>query len=143
MNASVVTHQHTAWWRSHRTTSRRTAGSVCRHRSGRGGKRLPRTSAPTHHPSLAQFQPHEKAVGQHHRAGMAVEARPQPALILIPPQFPLGLLMKLLNGMPAVSIADQLLYRPPGPPGTPIVLGLLRVPTGPPPPQPPPNVSSP
>src|SRR5919205_1958793 len=106
MNASVVTHQHTAWWRSHRTTARCTAGRVCRHRSGRGGKRLPRTSAPTHPLSLTQLQPYEKAIGHHYRDRMAVETRPQPALIVIPPQFPLGFLMKLLDRMPAVGIGD-------------------------------------
>src|SRR5262245_46308221 len=110
MNASVVTHQHTAWWRSQRTTSRLTAGSVCRDRSGRGGKRLPGPSTPTHHASLAQFQPHEKAVGQHHRDGMAVEAWPQAALIVIPPQFSFGFLMELLNRMPAMGIGDQLFH---------------------------------
>src|SRR5262249_16023813 len=62
-------------------------------------------------------------------------------LILIPPQFPLGLLMKLLNGMPAVSIADQLLYRRRGRQVTPIVLGLLGLPTGRPLPEQPANVS--
>src|ERR671932_839691 len=130
MNASVVIHQHTAWWRSHRATSRCTAGSVCRHRSGRGGKQIPRTSAPTSRLSLAPFQPHEKTVGQHHRDGMAVETRPQPTLIVIPPQFSLGLFMKLLDGMPAMGIGDQLLHWGRGGQVTPIVLMLLGLPTG-------------
>ena len=40
MNRSVVIHHNTAWWRSHRATSRCTAGRARRQRSGRGGKRV-------------------------------------------------------------------------------------------------------
>src|ERR671931_827847 len=108
MNRSVVTHHSTAWWRSHRATSRCTAGSVVRRRSGRGGKRaawatLPRVTAP-----LPQLQPEEKAVGQHDSHGLPMKPRPQAALVLIPAQLPFGLFMKLLDRMPPMGIPGQL-----------------------------------
>src|SRR5262249_3856152 len=52
---------------------------------------------------------HQEAVGQHHAHRMAVEARPQPALVLVPAQEPLGLLMVLLHPVPPVRVFDQAL----------------------------------
>src|SRR3954462_10874411 len=49
--------------------------------------------------SLPPLLPHQEAVRQHHRHRMAMEARPQPALILVPAQQPLGLLMIPLHPM--------------------------------------------
>jgi hypothetical protein len=42
---------------------------------------------------------------------MPVKAWPQAALVLIPPQFLFGLLVKLLDRMAAMRIVDQLLQR--------------------------------
>ena len=72
MNRSVVTHQSTAWWCSHRTTSRCTAGSARRQRSGRGGKRVAWATPIGMAMSLSQLQPKQKAQGQHHRDRMPV-----------------------------------------------------------------------
>src|SRR2546428_1799641 len=87
MNRLVDTHQSTAWWRSHRATSRCTAGSARRQRSGRGGKRVAWATPVCVALALPQLQPEQKAQGQHHCGGMPVKAWPQAALILIPPQF--------------------------------------------------------
>src|SRR6266567_8644816 len=122
MNRSVDIHQSTAWWRSHRATSRCTAGSARRQRSGRGGKRVAWATPVCVALALPQLQPEQKAHGQHHRDRMAVKARPQPALILVPAQLLLGLLMALLDGMPAMGSMYQLLQRGRGWQVTPIVL---------------------
>src|ERR671914_1233159 len=111
MNRSVVTHQRTAWRRSHRATSRWIAGSECLRGSGRGGKRGTGATTTGLAVPLAQFQPDQKAVGEHDRHGMPVEARPEATLIVIPPQLSLGLFMKLLHRIPAMRIARQLLQR--------------------------------
>src|SRR5712691_1327180 len=130
MNRSVVTHQSTAWWCSHRATSRCTAGSARRQRSGRGGKRVAWATPMGMAMSLFQFQPKQKAQGQHHRDRMPVEPWPQAALIVVPTQLLFRLLMELLDRMPAMSIVDQLFQRGRGRQVTPIELGLLRLPTG-------------
>src|SRR5437870_9996264 len=130
MNLSVDTHQMTAWLRSQRATSRCTAGSARRHRSGRGGKRVAWATPFWVTMALPEFQAEQKAQGQHHRDRMAVKARPQPALILIPAQLLLGLLMELLDGMPAMGSMYQLLQRGRGWQVTPIVLVFFRLPTG-------------
>jgi hypothetical protein len=108
MNRSVVTHHSAAWCRSHRATSRCTAGRVWRQGFGRGGKRatwatLPRVTVP-----LPLLQPDQKAVRQHHGHGMPMQSWPQPPLVLVPAQLSLGLFMKLFNRMPAMGPADQL-----------------------------------
>src|SRR5918999_1916738 len=111
MNRSVVTHHWTAWWRSHRATSRWIAGSVCRRRSGRGGKRVARATAPPGAAPVAQLHPDQEAVGQHDRDRMAMEARPQPPLILVPAHLTFGLFMGLFDGIPAVGLAGPLFHR--------------------------------
>src|SRR3989475_12044978 len=111
MNRSVDIHQSTAWWRSHRATSQCTAGSARRQRSGRGGKRVAWATAVCVAMALPQLQPDQKAHGQHHRDRMPVKARPQPTLILVPAQLLFGLLMPLLDGVPAMGVVDQLLQR--------------------------------
>src|SRR2546428_817008 len=130
MNLSVDTHQMTAWLRSQRATSRCTAGSARRHRSGRGGKRVAWATPFWVTMALPEFQAEQKAQGQHHRDRMAVKTRPQPDLILIPAQLLLGLLMELLDGMPAMGSMYQLLQRGRGWQVTPIVLVFVRLPTG-------------
>src|SRR5256884_8890478 len=129
MNRSVDIHQSTAWWRSHRATSRCTAGSARRQRSGRGGKRVAWATPVWVALALPQLQPEQKAHGQHHRDRMPVKARPQPSLILVPAQFLFGLLMKLLDGMPAMGVVDQLLQRGRRRQVAPIVLVFLGLPT--------------
>src|SRR6266699_3296976 len=126
MNRFVDTHQRTAWWRSHCATSRCTAGSARRHRSGRGGKRVAWATPFWMAMALPQLQPEHKAQRQHNRDCMSVKARPQPALILIPAQFFFGLLMELFDGMTTMGIIHQLLQRGRGRQVTPIVLVFLR-----------------
>src|SRR5207244_1516448 len=129
MNRSVDIHQSTAWWRSHRATSRCTAGSARRQRSGRGGQRVAWATPVCVALALPQLQPEQKAQGQHHCGGMPVQAWPQAALVLIPPQVLFGFLVKLLDRMAAMSIVDQLLQRSRGWQVTPIVLALFRLTT--------------
>ena len=135
LNCSVVIHHTTAWWRSHRATSRCTAGSARRHQSGRGGKRVAWTTPFGLTMAVLQLQTRQKTHGQHHGYRMAVEARPQTALILIPTQLFFGFLMELLNGMAAMRIVDELLQRSRGRQVAPIAFALLRLPTGRPLPQ--------
>src|SRR2546427_9843949 len=111
MNLSVDTHQMTAWLRSQRATSRCTAGSARRHRSGRGGKRVAWATPFWVTMALPEFQAEQKAQGQHHRDRMAAKARPQPALILIPAQLLLCLLIELLDRLPAMGIISPLILR--------------------------------
>ncbi len=130
MNRSVDTHQSIAWCRSHRATSRWTAGSARRQRSGRGGKRVAWATPFGMAMALPQLQPEQKAQGQPHRHRMPVKARPQPALILIPAPCLFGLLMELLDGIPALGIIHQLLQGGRGRQVTPRILVLLGRPTG-------------
>src|SRR5438128_6870808 len=129
MNRSVDIHQSTAWWRSHRAPSRCTAGSARRQRSGRGGKRVAWATPICVALALPPLQPEQKAHGQHHCDRMPVKARPQPALILVPAQFLFGLLMQLLDGVPAMGVVDQLLQRGRSRQVAPIILVVLGLPT--------------
>src|SRR5712691_4876590 len=79
--------------------------------------------------ALPPLQPDQKAHGQHHRDCMPVKARPQSTLILVPAQLLFGLLMKLLDGVPAMGVVDQLLQRGRGWQVAPIVLVFLGLPT--------------
>ena len=107
MKRSVVTHHWTAWWRSHRATSRWIAGSGRRRRSGRGGKRVARATPSPRSAPLAQLQPDQEAVGQHHGDRVPMEARPQPALVLSPAPLALGLFMTRFDRMPPRHQASQ------------------------------------
>src|SRR5262247_3180972 len=113
MNQSVVTHHCTAWWRSHRATSRWTAGNECLRGSGRGGKGVTWATSAWRAAPLLQLQPDQKAVGQHHRDGVPMKAGPQASLVLIPSHFSFGLLMELLDGIPSMGIPGQL-FQPRG-----------------------------
>src|SRR5215831_1419461 len=90
--------------RSQSTTWRCTSGSATRRRSGRGGKRPARTTTPALLLSLLPLPPDQVAVRQHHGHGVAVEPRPQTALVLVPAQQPLGLLVVPLHPVPPVGI---------------------------------------
>src|SRR4051812_5029571 len=91
-------------------TSRCTSGTLTLRRSGRGGKSSAwptRTSALTSLP----LAPDQETGRQHHRRRMAMEARPQPPLILIPTQLPFGLLMELLDPVTPVRVFHHLRQR--------------------------------
>jgi hypothetical protein len=95
MNRSVVTYHWTARWCSQRATSRCTADGERPRRSGRVEKGVAGTTSAWLVPPPLQLQPDQEAVGQHHRDGMPVEARPQSALVPVPPHLSFGLVMKL------------------------------------------------
>src|SRR3954467_13700833 len=71
--------------------------------------------------SSSPLVPHQEAVRQHDGHRMAVEARPQPALVLVPPQQPLGLLMILLHPVPPMGVFHQPLKRHVRPESAPVV----------------------
>src|SRR5262249_1792315 len=94
--------------RSQSTMRRCTSGKGSRLRSGRGGKRPALPAAPACPLSLSPLRPHQEALPQHHRPSGPVEPLPQPTLVLVPAQQPLGLLVVLLHPVPPVSILHQL-----------------------------------
>src|SRR5215510_4116361 len=75
------------------------------------GKRAPWSARASSLLSLSPLLPHQETVRQHHGHRRAVEARPQSALILVPAQQPLGLLMILLHPMPPMGVFHQPLQR--------------------------------
>src|SRR5262249_53055275 len=111
MMHSRIVHSRRACSNNQSHTPRCTSGNGTRLRSGRGGKRptLPPTPAPRLplSPPLSDQQP----VRQHHQPPVAVEARPQPPLVLVPAQKPLGLLVVLLHPVPSVGVLHQPLQR--------------------------------
>src|SRR5512135_426331 len=107
-------HSLAASRRSQSLICRCTAGSGSRRRSGRGGKSPPRTSRAGLLLSLMPLLPDQETVGQHHTHRVPVEPRPEPALILVPPQQFLGFLMVLLHPVPSVSVFHQTLQSGPG-----------------------------
>jgi hypothetical protein len=111
MNRSVVTHHRTAWCRNRPATSRCTAGSVRRWPLGRGGKRIAGAAPPGVTGPFPPLQPDQKAIGQHDGGRVPMKPWPQATLVLIPAQLALGLLMKLLDRMPPMGHAGQLLQR--------------------------------
>src|SRR6266511_3744603 len=127
MKRSVVTHHKTAWWRSHRATSRWTAGKGLLRGSRRGGKRVARTTTMWLAAPLPPLQPDQKAVGQHHRDRVPMKPQPQAALVLIPAHFLFGLLVALFHRIPAMGIAGQLFQHRGGRQITPVGFPLLRL----------------
>src|SRR5579885_1310014 len=93
--------------RSQSTIWRCTSGRDTRRRSGRGGKSPPRATRAGSIRSALPFLPHQEAVRQHHTHRMAMEPLPPPALILVPAQEPLGVLMEPLHPVPPVRILHQ------------------------------------
>jgi hypothetical protein len=57
--------------------------------------------------SLLPFVPDQKTVAQHHQRSMAMEAMPQPPLILIPAQLILGVLMEPFDVVPPMRVFHQ------------------------------------
>src|SRR6516162_8903234 len=118
------TNSLTASRRSQSTTWRCTSGRDIRRRSGRGGKSPPRAPRAGSIRSALPFLPHQEAVGQHHTHRVAVEPLPPPALILVPAQEPLGVLMESFHPVPPVRILHQPLQRRIGPQVAPAILPL-------------------
>jgi hypothetical protein len=125
MNRSVVTHHRTAWWRSHRATSRWIAGGVRRRRSGRGRKGVTGPTSASRSTPLAPLQPPQKATGQRRRDRVPLAAAPQPALGLVPAELSLGPCMDRRDRMAALGIARHLLRRRRGRQVAPGVLARL------------------
>src|SRR5881227_3223019 len=94
----------TASRRSQSTMRRWTSGSGRRLRSARGGKRPTRPAASAPLLALLELLPYQETVGQHHQHAVSVKAGPQPALILVPAQQPLGFLVGPLHPVPAVRV---------------------------------------
>jgi hypothetical protein len=111
MNRSVVTHHSTAWCRHHRATSRGTAGRVLRRSVGRGGQRVARATLPGVTGPLPQLQPDQNALGQPNGHGMPMTPRPPAALVLVPAQLPLGLVVKRFDRMTPMRQAGPLCQR--------------------------------
>jgi hypothetical protein len=105
MNRSVVTHHRTAWWRSHRATSRGTAGSVLRRWSGRGGNRVASATRPR--VTMPLFQPDENAGGQQDGHRMPMTPQPHATLVWLPAQCPFGLFMTRLDRLPPMGVPGQ------------------------------------
>src|SRR5690606_35524430 len=108
--------------RSQSTTWRWTSGRGTRRRSGRGGKSPAGATTTTPSLPLLPFPPDQIAVGQHHRHRMPMEPRPQPPLVLVPAQQPLGLLVEPLDPVPPVGVLDHLGQRRPRPEVAPVIL---------------------
>src|SRR5271165_4887706 len=111
----------TASWRSQSQICRWISGSVLRRRSARGGKSPPRSARAGSLLPLLPFLPHQEAVGQHHRHRMPVEASPPSALVLVPAQEPLGLLVVLLHPVPPMRVLHHRLQRHPRPEVAPVI----------------------
>src|SRR3954447_4833036 len=107
--------------RSQSQSWRWTSGRDTRRRSGRGGKSPPRSSRAGSLLPLLPLAPDQEAVRQHHRHRMPMEAPPLPALILVPPQQPLGLLVRALHPVPPVRVLHHPLQRHTRPEVAPIV----------------------
>src|SRR6516225_6382875 len=120
--------------RSQSQMRRCTSGRDTRLRSGRGGKSPTGTSPQGYLLPLLPFLLDQETVSQHHYHTVAVEAGPQPPLILVPAQQSLGLLVKLLHAPAAVRVLHHLLQRRRGAEVAPVVLPLVL--TGPFPDQP-------
>ena len=127
MKPSVVIHHNTAWCRSQFAISRCTSGSARRQRSTRGGKRVAWATPFATLVALSKLLPDQKTQRQHHRHGMAVKARPQATLILIPTQLPFGFFMELLDRMATMGIFNQFLQCRRGGQIAPVELAFLRL----------------
>lgn len=80
------------------------AASEQRRRSGRGGKRLTGTPPPLPLLALMPLQPDQETVTQHHQHSMAMKALPQPSLVLVSAQQPLGLFVRLFHPVAAMDV---------------------------------------
>src|SRR5512143_2800771 len=101
-----------------------TSGSDTRRRSGRGGKSPPRAPrAGPYRPALP-FLPDQEAVRQQHAHRMAMEAPPEPPLVLIPAEQLLGLLVIPLHPVTPVGVLHHPLQRRGRPEVAPVVAPL-------------------
>src|SRR6516225_7781646 len=94
--------------RNHSLMRRCTSGNGTRRRSRRGGKRPPWPTTQAFVLPLLPLLPDQKTVRQHHTHRMSVETRPQAALILVPTQQTLGLLVILFHPVTTVRILHHL-----------------------------------
>ena len=83
--------------RNHSIIYRCTCGSESRRLSRLGGKSAAGLSGSALSVALVPFQPHQKAVAQHHTHGVPMETIPAPPLMLIPAQLPLAFFMILFH----------------------------------------------
>src|SRR5919112_164770 len=113
-----------AWILSQSATARWTVASDRRLRSRRGGKRPARLAPRRPLRTVSPFEPDQKAEGQHHRHGVAVEGVPAPPLELIPSEQAFRFLVKLLDPVSAVRVLDHRLQRGLGREGRPEVLAV-------------------
>src|SRR5512135_2953714 len=123
MNSSAA-NSRIASRRSQSITWRCTSGSGTRRRSGRGGKRPAGTTTPAPLRPLMPLLPDQGAVGPHHTDRMPMKPRPQPALVLVPAQQALGLLVVPLHPVPPVRVLDHRRQRHLRPEVTPVILRL-------------------
>src|SRR5262245_44810203 len=114
----------TASRRSQSTMRRWTSGRGSRLRSRRGGKRPARPAASAHPLALRALLPHQETVGQQHQHTVAVEPCPQPALILVPAQQSLGLLVELLHPVPPRRVLHHPRQRRVRPEVAPVIAAL-------------------
>src|SRR4029453_17264164 len=110
--------------RSQSQVRRCTSGRDRRRRSGRGGKRPAWPATPALLRPLLHFLPDQETVSQHPPHRVAIEARPQPSLILVPAQETLGLLVILLHPVPPVRVTHHLVQRYRWPQVAPVVAPL-------------------
>src|SRR5262245_16087547 len=101
------------------------SGRDRRLRSGRGGKRPALRAAPALPLPVLPLLRDQEAVSQHHQHAVAVEALPQPALVLVPAQQPLGLLVVLLHPVAPVRVLGHLPQARLGAEVAPVVLPLV------------------
>src|SRR5215813_4533841 len=94
--------------RSQSQIRRWTSGRDTRLRSGRGGKSPARAPARGYLLPLLPLLDDQETVGQQHQHTVAVKAGPQPALVLVPAQQPLGLLVELLHPVAPVRVLHHL-----------------------------------
>src|SRR5262249_3374338 len=102
------------------------SGSGRRGRSGRGGKSPALDPTPAHPPPLPPLLPDQEGGCQHHGHSVAVEAGPQPPLVLIPAQQAFGLLVVLLHPVAPVRVAHHRLQPRPRAQVAPVVLAVRR-----------------
>src|SRR3972149_3625365 len=97
-------HSRAASSHNRSTTWRWTSASERRRRSGRGGKSPAGPTPVDDLLPLAPLQPNQEAVAEHNQGRIAMNALPQPALVLIPAQQALGFFMELLDPVAAMGV---------------------------------------
>lgn len=112
--------------RSHSMIARWTLGNDTRRTSRQGGKSGPGQACSPLLRALSIFQPDQKAIGQHHRQRVPVEALPDAPLMLIPTQFTFRFFVILLDPATPMLVLDQFDERRLTRKVTPIIMILAR-----------------